>query len=540
MSEETGATLPIRVVVIADVESNATALVENVLRPAGIQAWTEEEEVPETDILLVDITQLMGDPLAGLRTRRSTGDDTPALILAARFPQSRLRDFFRLGVADILLKPYRPHELLDAIRDLAETRAREANTKILARKLESSREHVRQRGEEIRLLSDIGRAVVSLRDLDRILMRVAEAAAFVTDAEEANIYLTQGGEELILRASKQAGERHATKQRIRVNDTLVGQVFRTGQPLLRQPSSDAGPLKIQTGFLVRSLIHVPIRVQKIVTGVLGVYNRLASRPFNEHHLTLLMSLADWAGVAIEHAHLVQQAEAVTAELPPLVHSSLDTSASFEEALTRLENLLDGDQFQFSDQQLAAMEGLRLTLMRGVTSSDQPMGDTFVDLPNLVRDVIEKLAPEAERKKIELSIGPSLPIEAFEGKGQPIHQVIGNLVSAAINRTAQGRIVLNIHRFEVESGTADGLSPPEGLILEDGIWHAVTVADSSQGLTVDSVRALTSDEVDPSAGILGPGLSMGEIRLIAESIGGFLWHDQSPTGTTIVFAIPISE
>ncbi|MEE9508020.1 MAG: response regulator, partial [Anaerolineales bacterium] len=234
MDQNNGAPIRPRVVVIADVQSNAIALVEKVLKPAGIEAWTESETSPEPDVLVVDVTQLMGNPLAGLRNRRSSGDNAPALVLAARFPQSRLRDFFRLGVSDILMKPYRPDELIQAITDIADTRSRERNTQSLARKLESSRENIRQRSEEIRLLSEIGRTVVNLADLERILARVTEASAFVTDAEEANIYLADPDtNELVLRASKQAGEKNATIQRIRVNDTLVGQVFRTGQAMLR-------------------------------------------------------------------------------------------------------------------------------------------------------------------------------------------------------------------------------------------------------------------------------------------------------------------
>ena len=93
MDQNNISTIRPRVVVIADVQSNATALVEKVLKPAGVEAWTESETAPDPDVLIVDVTQLMGDPLAGLRSRRSSGDDTPALILAARFPQSRLRDF---------------------------------------------------------------------------------------------------------------------------------------------------------------------------------------------------------------------------------------------------------------------------------------------------------------------------------------------------------------------------------------------------------------------------------------------------------------
>jgi hypothetical protein len=122
---------------------------------------------------------LRGDPLAGLRLRREAGDEAPAIVVAAHFPTARLRDLFHLNVADVLLKPYRPVDLCQAVFELAESRSAETNTQMLARSLETTREQARRRTEEIRLLSEIGRAVAALADLDAILARVVEAAVFV-------------------------------------------------------------------------------------------------------------------------------------------------------------------------------------------------------------------------------------------------------------------------------------------------------------------------------------------------------------------------
>jgi putative methionine-R-sulfoxide reductase with GAF domain len=455
-----------------------------------------------------------------------------------------LRDFFRLGVADILMKPYRSQELLDAINDLAESRSKESDTQVLSRRLESSREHVRQRSEEIKLLGEIGRTVVNLGELDRILTRVVEAAAFVADAEEANIYLVEpNSDELVLRASKQAGESHATLQRLRVEDTVVGQVFRTGQSVLRQPELEGGPVKIQTGFLVRSLINVPIRVKNSTVGVLGVYNRMASRPFNEHHLTLLTSLADWAGVALEHAELIEETKKIaTGELAPRDGFPF-LEKPVRNSLERVEKFLEEEQSGLSAQQLATLEGLKLSLLRALAQMQPhakiPESSEMIDLPALISKIIDKLKTTAEDHGLELIFGPSLPISPFAGKSLPIQQIVENLINAAIDRTNEGRVVVNLHRYEVENGEADGFSPPETISLKDGMWLAVTIADSSSGLSTDAALALTSDEVLPSMGREGPGLSLGEIRMIAQSMGAVLWYDQTPAGTTIIFSFPIA-
>ena len=162
------------VVVIADVETNATQLIERVLRPAGIPAWPAKEGAPKADVLLVDVTQIRGDPMSGLRNRREMGDDAPAIVLAAHFPASRLRSFLKMGVRDVLLKPYREEELREAILVLGRSSAREGQTAQLSHNVEGLREELRRRTDEVRMLSEIGRVVAGLDNLDQILARLVE------------------------------------------------------------------------------------------------------------------------------------------------------------------------------------------------------------------------------------------------------------------------------------------------------------------------------------------------------------------------------
>ena len=72
---------------------------------------------------------------------------------------------------------------------------------------------------------------------------------------------------------------------------------------------------------------------------------------------------------------------------------------------------------------------------------------------------------------------------------------------------------------------------------DGNWAAVRVSDSSPGLSPDTIRAITAPETNPQEGKMGPGLSMGEIRLIVESMGGVMWYEHTPASTSITFALP---
>lgn len=527
------------VLALADVESTAQALIQQVLIPAGIQAQVEAEASGGHGVIVLDVTQLRGDPLSRLRRRRESGDQAPAIVLAAHVPANWLRDLLHLGVRDVLFKPYRPADLCESIYNLTEARAAEGAARLLAQRLEAERERSRRYAEEVAQLGEIGRAVATLGDLDLILTRVVEAAAFLSRAEEASIYLVQpGGQQLLLRATKQAGDRHASLRHLRVDDTTVGEVLRTQRPLLLHADNQDNPLKVQTGFFVQSLIHVPLRVRERAVGVLGVYNPFEARPFDEHHLTVLVALADWGSVALEHAMQAQSAPApqeITVAPERLVEG-------MEHAVNTLHRLASGDYGALTRPQLvevrAILDELRELQSLPIATIDSRDLTSFVDLPGLAQQVVEALQGEARRKGIALVTEPTGPMPMFPGEPGRIAQVVEGLTAAAIRRTPRGRVAVRTHRFSVRGGRPDeSVLLPSDVEVPDGSWAAVTVLDTSPGLSPDTQRALTSPSADPEAGKTGPGLSMGEIRMIAESLGAVLWYEQSPVGVKILFAVP---
>jgi signal transduction histidine kinase len=544
MSVNTLVKPPTNVLVIADVLSNAQTLVERVLRPAGINAWTIDTQAPPPDVLVVDVTQLRGDPLAGLRAQRAGGQEAPAIILAAHFSNSRLRELFQLGVADFLLKPYQPSMLCEAVFELGKSRKLKSNTRVLAHRLERMHDELQRRSKEIWLLSEIGRAVVSLGDLDIILRRVVEAAVFVTNAEEASIYLTEPDtNELVLRASIYAGDQYATLQRLRVKDTLVGEVIATGQPVLRQPSLDDSPVKVQTDFLVQSLVKVPLQLRNNVVGVLGIYNRMTPRAFTEHHLTLLTALAHWTGVALEQASLIKQARTNELQSSPIAATPMSFIEGLDHAIHSLEPLLSGSLGQITATQRQALSTLQEKLKSlhalPVAALTPNEAKVLVDLPDLLNQVADTMRPAARRRGLNLIAEDNRPLPLFRGDSSRIKRIVETLVAAAINRTAEGHVVLESNRLEIRDGQSDNLPPPHNIHLTDGVWAIMRVSDTSSGLSPQTIQALSNPTPDPSTGPLGRGLSMGEIRMIVESMRGVLWYEQTPASAAITIALPIA-
>jgi CheY-like chemotaxis protein len=532
MSGEPRKHTPPTVAILADVPSNAPALAARVLKPAGIVISEGAPLNPPPDVLILDVTQLRGDPLAALRQARSAGEEAPAIVLAAHFPPSRLRELFHLGVGDVLLKPYRPLDLCKAIYELREARMAQVSSQILARKVQGMRELLRRHSDEIRLLSEIGRAVASLDDLDSVLTRVVEAAAFLTEAEEANIYLAESGSnEVVLRASKQAGERHGTLQRLRITDTLAGHVYTTGQPVLRQPMFGGSTVKVQTGFLVQSLIKVPIKVRDQIVGVLGVYNRLTPRTFSEHHLTLLLALASWAGVALDRATNGRPAA--------LASPAQETATAVPESLLRglariradLDGLARGQRGPLTSAQaedLTHVQGaLRAITELPISALSPEALHGLLDFTTILRDVMRALRPEATTRGLELTAEPDASLPLFPGDPKRARRVVEALASEALRRTRIGTITLKSGRW-IENEDLHGRE-----------WASVSVISPPRPLPPEVVEALETSSADPKAGQLGPGLSMGEVRMIAESMEGKLSYAQTTESTTLRFTLPIN-
>jgi signal transduction histidine kinase len=265
-----------------------------------------------------------------------------------------------------------------------------------------------------------------------------------------------------------------------------------------------------------------------------------------------MALADWAGVALEHAAqpsapaTAKAAAASAAETPEkrdevsaVPAGMLKGLKSARQLVHRLANDPAGGNLTKEQRQLlAALSRVISELERmPLTVIDDQHAKGLVNLSQISRKVAEELQLAASQRGLQLVVEPGQGLPLVNIDQDQTQRVVQALTAAAIRRTRRGRVVLGVHTFQVTAGRSDTFPLPDRSILKDGLWLAIRVADTSGGLSPDTVRAFEEPVPDPGAGRLGPGLSMGEIRMIVESMGGHLWHEQTPASTAIVFAIP---
>lgn len=324
------------VVAVDDRKDSLRFLREYVLEPNGykmIRARNGLEALEivqkqQVDLIISDLVMPKMGGLELLESLREKGLDIPTILMTFHGSEGTAVQAFRLGARDYIIKPFAIDEMLNAIdRALTESRLRFERDRLTQTVLKVNRQ-LENRVQEMRFLYGIGRSVTSLQDLEQILSRIVEAAVYMTKAEEGSLMLIdEDTGELYLRAQRGMGEKGTTNLRIRIEDSIAGQVVQTGRPIMVGGTNQKDSYKVKTGYFVKSLLNVPLKVKDQVIGVLAVHNKSNVIPFSDRHLNVLMTLADYASIAIDNARLyarlssdVDRAEQSSRELKKMVRS----------------------------------------------------------------------------------------------------------------------------------------------------------------------------------------------------------------------------
>ncbi len=253
------------------------------------------------DLMLLDLQLPDLTGLDLLRRLSKDGYRIPTILMTGHGSEQVAAEAFRLGVHDYLSKPLDETMLTEAItRSLSESRLQREKA-ILNSQLE-------EQVAWLTSLSKVGQSVTSTLDVGEVLVRIVEAGVSLTNAEEGFLALLEKKTGLLyLRAVKNMDEDSIKTLRIPIADSLVGQVIKSKRALRAVEPSMKAPLKVSTGYLVHSLLHVPILSKGEPLGVLSVTNRKNDIPFEENDEVVLSSLAAYAAVALENADLYQQA-----------------------------------------------------------------------------------------------------------------------------------------------------------------------------------------------------------------------------------------
>ena len=307
------------ILIIDDSADSRRWIIDSVIRPAGYNVIEADNVVsarailatvkPHVVVLNVEIGPEGGLPLLAMREAT-----LPVIVLTTHRSLDEVAAALNAGAFDVLIRPFEPERLASSI-------ARALKIAKVVNERDALREQTEHQVQEFNAIYTVGKLMTGMLDVERILTLVVTAAANLTHAEEGTLMLVDPGSgELYLRASHNMADATTRNLRVQVSDSLIGRVLQSRRPIMM---SGNDLLKVQTWFLVRSILCVPLIAGNHVTGVLSVHNRISGHAFNEHEVHLLSTLADYAAIAIETARLYSQADRERAQLDTILRGIQD-------------------------------------------------------------------------------------------------------------------------------------------------------------------------------------------------------------------------
>lgn len=524
-----------RVLVLADMPESGEWLVREVLLPRGFAAEVARPDSPPADVVAIDLTQLQGLQVTGMRQRREQGDTAPAIVMANRINPEMARELFRLGIRDFLLKPCKPDDIVQSIMNVFRQFSVQQGERQNINELRTNLEQLRRRNEELRSLLDIGRAVTQTRQVDLLLRQIVEAAAYLTGAEDAGIYmLEETSGDIILRASKEAQGGRAMTNRIPVSDEFVNQVVKSGQTIVRQKDGQVN-LKVKTGYMVQTLANVPIWVEGRIGGVLGVYSRTAQVNFGEHHVQLLRGLAAWAGVALERlqrsADSGESTSITTGSLPggipPAEFRQVMTTFIAEVAKVVGTNPNLPNRANLWKLRAQVEEWLRrMPVETKPAPVAAPTGTEVFPFRKAIGDALQAVRQAAEMKKVAILTQLAGDFPNVLGNAQAAQSGLQTLFGWSIARS--NRTSIDIVLFRLKGGEPSGpfaITHADKLPL--GEWVVLSIVDSGPPLAPQELAEIRR-QTQPAQAVSPLGAAYRQIR----AGQGLLWVEESAEPVTI--------
>jgi PAS domain S-box-containing protein len=228
--------------------------------------------------------------------------------------------------------------------------------------------------KQLGVLYEISRRLAAAEDTEQVLSLLVEETTGLLGVEAAGIRLLEG-EDLVVGARTRSAARVMARPRIRVGESLSGEVVATGRPVMVEdlqkdtrydPAHKAGA--IEEGF--RGFLGVPLQISGRTIGCLLVFSKNRRR-FSPEDISLLTALGDHASVAIHKARLYAESRAREQEVTKLYEvtahltATLDVDSVLDQIVAKTVDLLacDASGVFVPDESrggLAFRRGLHLT------------------------------------------------------------------------------------------------------------------------------------------------------------------------------------
>ncbi len=384
----------------------------------------------------------------------------------------------------------------------------------LEQKVEDRTRELTESLEQQTATSEILRVISSSpTDIQPVLDAVAESAARLCDATNAQIYRVEGN---VLRLAACHGSLPATEEIPITRGSLAGravldrQTFHIHDMAAEIETEFPESKERQRRFGHRTVLSTPLLREGVPLGVIGI-RRTEVRPFTDKQIALLKTFADQAVIAIENTRLFQEIgftrivlRRTGAQIPDLQKENLQkVLISSEHLLNLINGLLDLSKIEAGRMEVYA-ETFRLSdVVRMATSTVEPM----------LKDGRVRLVTE---------IAPDIP--PLKTDREKLKQAVLNLLSNAAKFTEKGEIKVAAWR---ENGNVK-----------------LSVSDSGIGMKREALDYIFEEfrqaDMSSTRRYGGTGLGLAIVKKFINLMGGEIGvESEAGKGSKFTITIPIN-
>ena len=429
---------------------------------------------------------------------------------------------------------------------------------------------IHQRVSELKSLNEIGQAINSTLDLQKILEVITSHTTRLMDVAAASVALRDDEtNEICFAAASGEGAEVMPGLRMPLGQGVAGWVAEQGEAVIVQDvyadQRFFADVDKQSGFTTKSILCVPLQTKGHTIGAIEVMNKRVG-VFNKEDQSLLQALAASAATAIENARLyeeqgrtinrlaetqsqlIQSAKlAAVGELAAGVAHEINNPLTTIIALTSLladRSISSTEEERSEDLQIINVESRRardivrnlLDFARADSPKRQP-----VDLNQLIEEAILLVYTKNLNQKVALQkILRPLPEMSLDIN--QIKQVFVNLFSNALqsmqdNSTRPANLTIST-QFIASSASHknDG-----GAELANGSHVICKISDTGSGIQPEHIHKIfdpffTTKEVGQGTG-LGLSISYG---IIKKHDGNIILSSTPEQGTTFTIMLPFLD
>ena len=166
-----------------------------------------------------------------------------------------------------------------------------------------------RRHHQLLALSHISTALSGLRDLDTILTIALDNVLEIINGPIGGVLLLdEEAKALYYRVQRGLSAKYTEEMRISVGEGIAGRVAQTGESMLvedlsKDPRTARPDLVNAEG--IKGFVSIPLKAKEKVVGVMNVASHSAGK-FGADDISLLSSIGDYLGTAIEQANLYER------------------------------------------------------------------------------------------------------------------------------------------------------------------------------------------------------------------------------------------